>query len=142
MGGRPVSLDDGWALERLEASECALYRAMDPRDRLHAQQVARVLLEQYPQLPDYVLRAALLHDCGKAVRPYRVWERVLVPLLRWRVDAHPLRSGGYGAWQVYWHHPAYAAQQLTDPRVAALVAEHHQPRSEWGRRLHRVDARF
>jgi hypothetical protein len=142
LGWQPVKLDDGWALQHLEPGERPLYLAMDPRDRLHAQLVARTLLAQYPQLPAYVLRAALLHDCGKAVRPYRMWERVLVPLLRWRVPAWPLRAGSYGAWQVYWHHPDYAARQIADPRVAALVLEHHHPQTEWGRRLHRVDAQY
>ncbi len=134
--------DDRWALARLEPEEAPLYLAMDVRDREHNVLVARKLLERWPDAPDYAIRAALLHDAGKAVRPYRLWERVFTALFESRAPAlppYPLKTGLAGAWQVRLHHPHYAADRLTDPRVAELVAEHHDPRSEWGRRLHEVD---
>ncbi|MFC4456065.1 HD domain-containing protein [Deinococcus sonorensis] len=117
--------DDHWALERLQAGERQVYLSMDPRDREHAVRVARAVAQQ-PGTPE-LLAAALLHDCGKAVRPYRVWERVLVGLV-------PYRWAGrvrWGALTVRADHPALGAQALAlagaRPRVAQLVARHHRP---------------
>lgn len=72
--------DDAFALRFLEGEERELYLAMDPRDRAHGVRVARRLLKAYPEAPGYAVRAALLHDAGKAVRPYRTLERVLAGL--------------------------------------------------------------
>jgi hypothetical protein len=134
--------DDAWALQRLSPEEAPLYQAMDVRDRQHALEVARTLLARYPDTPDYALRAALLHDSGKALRPYRPLERILVGLYSPKLPPEPLRSGIYGAWQVRQHHPRYAARRIKDERVAAIVLEHHRPQSLWGQRLHAVDREF
>lgn len=123
----------------LEGEERALYLAMDPRDRAHAVRVARRLLEAYPDAPAFVIRAALLHDAGKALRPYRPLERILTGLYAPYVPPYPLRRGVWGAFQVRHHHPLYAAERILDPRVRALVLEHHRPQSLWGRRLHQAD---
>ena len=113
--------DDAFALRFLEGEERELYLAMDPRDRAHG------------------VRVALLHDAGKAVRPYRTLERVLAGLFAPPLPPYPLRRGLLGAFQVRRHHPLYAAQRIRDPRVRALVLEHHAPKSLWGRRLHEAD---
>mgnify|MGYP000636094446 CR=1 FL=1 len=49
---------------------------MDTRDRWHAVAVARLVLRMKPDAPDRLVRAALLHDVGKSVRPYRLAERI------------------------------------------------------------------
>ena len=134
--------DDTWAGERLKASEWDLYIQMDPRDRQHSLEVARQLLLYYPEAPAFAVRAALLHDSGKALRPYRAIERILTGLWSPGVAAQPLRRGIYGAWQVRRHHPLYAALKIEDPEVAIIVREHHAPQSLWARRLHQVDQEF
>jgi hypothetical protein len=130
--------DDAFALALLE-EERELYLSMDPRDRAHGMRVAQRLLALYPEAPGFAVRAALLHDAGKALRPYRPWERVLVGLFSLPVPPYPLRRGLLGAFQVRRHHPLYAAERIKDPQVRALVLEHHAPRSLWGKRLHRAD---
>ena len=131
--------DDAFALRFLEGEERELYLAMDPRDRAHGVRVARRLLKAYPEAPGYAVRAALLHDAGKAVRPYRTLERVLAGLFAPPLPPYPLRRGLLGAFQVRRPPPLYAAQRIRDPRVRALVLEHHAPKSLWGRRLHEAD---
>lgn len=120
--------DDPWALARLTPEEGRVYQGMDPRDREHALRVARALLAERPG-PE-LLAAALLHDCGKSVRPYRVWERVgagLVPGgLAARLPLGPLWVRG--------HHPELGARLLervgARPRVVQLVRRHHRPAAD------------
>jgi hypothetical protein len=134
--------NDEWAEAELRFEEVLLYRAMDVRDREHAVEVARRLLERYPEAPGYVVRAALLHDCGKALRVYRPLERILTGLFQINVPIQPLYPGWRGAWQIRKYHPEYAARRIMDIEVAALVREHHTPQSEWGQRLHEADEEF
>ncbi|WP_027881543.1 HD domain-containing protein [Meiothermus rufus] len=134
--------DDAWALAELSLEEAHLYKAMDPRDREHAVQVAKRLLKRYPEAPGFAVRAALLHDCGKALRPYRPLERILSGLFDLEVPIEPLYKGWLGAWQIRRYHPEYGAMRILDPQVAQIVREHHQPESLWGKRLHEVDQEF
>jgi len=137
--------DDAWARARLRPSEFALYRRLDPRDREHAVLVAKELVRRYPDAPPEAVRAALLHDVGKAVRPYRAVERILTALLEpWapEVPARPLDPGWRGAWQVRRHHPEYAAELIEDPRVAGIVRDHHRGVGVWARRLREIDEGF
>ncbi|MFN4231921.1 phosphohydrolase [Thermus sp.] len=131
--------DDAFALAFLQGEERALYLSMDPRDRAHGVRVARRLLKSYPDAPAFAIRAALLHDAGKALRPYRPLERILTGLYALPVPPYPLRKGFFGAFQVRRHHPLYAAERIQDPQVRALVLEHHRPQSLWGKRLHQAD---
>jgi hypothetical protein len=134
--------DDAWALAELRIEEAHLYKAMDVRDREHAVRVAKQLLERYPEAPSFAVRAALLHDSGKALRPYRPLERILSGLLSLEVPIEPLDKGLRGAWQIRLHHPEYAAMRILDPEVAQIVREHHHPQSLWAKRLHEVDEEF
>lgn len=134
--------DDGWAKGYLKAEEVGLYQAMDVRDREHSVGVAKRLLKRYPDAPDFAIRAALLHDSGKALREYRPLERILTGLFKLEIPAAVLYPDWRGAFQIRQHHPEYAARQISDVQVAQIVREHHAPQSIWAKRLHQVDGEF
>ncbi|GGQ99765.1 HD domain-containing protein [Deinococcus ruber] len=119
--------DDAWALAALTPSEGRVYLGMDARDREHAVRVAQALLTDHPQASGELLAASLLHDCGKSVRPYRVWERVAVGLVPGRVS----RWVPLGALYVRGFHPELGAALLSGvgarTGVIELVRRHHRP---------------
>lgn len=139
--------DDRWAARFLTPGEMRVFLLMDPRDREHALRVARHLLRDFPQAPETLLAGALLHDCGKSVRPYRVWERVVAGVLperharRDRLGPLDLRFLAVRA-----RHPELGARLVRAAggraRVAELVERHHAPGADWEARvLHRYDDR-
>jgi putative nucleotidyltransferase with HDIG domain len=120
---------------------------MDPRDREHAVRVAQKLLELHPEAKPEVIRAALLHDCGKQVRPYNVFERVLVGLIAPEGPRSSQNSSGLlarTAMDVRNNHPQIGAKLILEaggnPRVAELVRIHHSPKGDleatW---IHQID---
>lgn len=132
--------DDAWALAQLTAGEGRVYLGMDPRDREHAVRVAQGLLAGVPRVPPELLAAALLHDCGKQVRPYRVWERVAAGL----VPGRAAKALSIGPLWVRGHHPELGARLLrasgARERVAQLVERHHRPGADRDAALlHRFD---
>jgi hypothetical protein len=127
--------DDEWALAVLEPAERRLYAAMPPAERAHAVKVARCLASRRPDAPREALRAALLHDVGKAGSSGHVAHRVLAHLLpEPDVPPEPRLSGLAGARQARRHHAAYGALMVldasADARVAWLVRHHHDPRGD------------
>ncbi len=132
--------DDAWALTMLSPAEGRLYLGMDARDREHACRVTQALLQAWPDASPALLGAALLHDCGKSLRPYRVHERVLVGLVPSRLAlAWPV-----GALYVRGQHPALGAALVRRSggreRVAALIERHHAPAGDpEAQQLHRFD---
>jgi putative nucleotidyltransferase with HDIG domain len=122
--------DDALARVHLTDRDYALYASLDRRDRDHATRVVRRLLVQWPQAHATLVRAAWLHDVGKAGRPYRLLERVVVHL--WCPDERTARrfpAPWRAAWRVHRHHAALGAARLraigSDPQVVRLVAAHH-----------------
>ncbi len=99
--------------------------------------VAQELLRRYPEAPQAAVRAALLHDVGKAVRPYRAIERILTALLEpWLPDLPevPRLPGWRGAVQVRLHHERYGLWMISDPEVKrALIAP------PWRERIQAID---
>jgi len=132
--------DDAWAAPHLTAGEWRVYLGMDARDREHALRVADALRSACPDASPEMLAAALLHDCGKQLRPYRVWERVAAGLVPGRLARHvPV-----GALWVRGQHPELGATLLRAAgarrRVAELVERHHTPGSDAeAALLHRYD---
>jgi putative nucleotidyltransferase with HDIG domain len=135
--------DDAFARAALPPRELALYLAMDARDRHHGVRVARSLLERDPEADDVLVRAALLHDVGKSVAPYRAWERIAVHLYALAgargLGGVPARGGRAlrapprglrDAWTRHARHAETGAALLRRAgahEVAALVARHHDP---------------
>jgi putative nucleotidyltransferase with HDIG domain len=139
--------DDTWAARQLPAPELEVYRHMDPRDREHAVRVAQKLLGLHPEASSEVIRAALLHDCGKMVRPYNVLERVIVGLIapeRPPMNQTSIRLQKQTVMDVRNNHPIIGAQLILeaggDSRVAELVRNHHNPKGDieatW---IHQID---
>jgi putative nucleotidyltransferase with HDIG domain len=139
--------DDAYAQRLLPPCEYALYARMDARDRLHACKVAKALQAE-GEVSEVLLRAALLHDVGKSVHPYRAWERIAFHLFVPRgLPASPALQGFRRAQQVHVHHAAYGAALIReaggDARVAELVARHHDPGDDGeARRLARLERLF
>ena len=140
LRARQANPDDRWAASRLTAGEWRVYIGMDPRDREHALRVTRGLLLACPDASPELLAAALLHDCGKQLRPYRVWERVAAGLVPGRLA----RRLPVGALWVRGRHPELGAHLLrvagARERVAELVCRHHAPgKDAEAGLLHRYD---
>ena len=127
--------DDAWAAAQLPTLEYGVYIRMDARDREHAVRVAQKLLELHPAASAVLVRAALLHDCGKLLRPYIWCERIAVGLVQ-RPMKTPLQLGGllhhkYSALEIRLLHPLIGAALIRqaggDERVAEIVERHHNP---------------
>ena len=123
----------------LNRAELALFEEQSRADRRHAERVAALLLARGHSDP-LLLRAALLHDLGKAGRGVTLSSRVLWVLAGRaspRLRATLARRGG--AWAALADHAAVGASRLraagVDPRVVALVAEHPLPGDEHRARL-------
>ena len=132
--------DDDWVQGWLLEEEYALFEKLDPRDREHSVLVAKELLRRYPEAPAAVVRAALLHDVGKTVRPYRVMERILTALFEPYLPAlppEPPLPGWRGAVQVRLHHERYGRSMITDPEVKRALAE-----PPWKDRIQAIDDEY
>lgn len=99
---------------------------MDTRDRWHAIAVARLVLQFKPDASDRLVRAALLHDVGKSVRPYKLHERIAGHVLP--NDWLGTRRGTPG--YVKRHHARLGAAMVRaaggSETVARLVEQHER----------------
>ncbi|GEM48036.1 HD domain-containing protein [Deinococcus cellulosilyticus] len=119
--------EDHWASRVLTPEEFSVYIQMDPRDREHGTRVARTLQADHPEADVELIAAAILHDCGKSIRPYSVVERVMVGLVPYRFSKYIQTEGV----KVRFSHPELGAEMLTTAgarrNVAELVRLHHHP---------------
>lgn len=122
------------ALELLSEAETRLFLAMQRRDQRHALEVMRRLMAAGVQ-DQNVLKAALLHDCGKDHVP--VWLRVLnvVAPATVRTCGRPDAPGWRGAAYRLVHHAEIGAGRVreagSDPEVAALIEGTAPSGREW-----------
>ena len=65
----------------LSPSQLALFQQMQASEQAHSQRVLRELITQGETNKDLQI-AALLHDVGKIQAPLRLWERVLIVLVK------------------------------------------------------------
>lgn len=121
--------NDDFAQRALPPELFTLFKTLDPRDREHALAVTRRVLKARPEASEALVQAALLHDCGKALRPFYLVERLLVGLWASRAIASP--SPGYwpNAFEARRRHADLGAQLVLDAggttQVAELVRAHH-----------------
>lgn len=131
---RPSDEEAAWVRARLTRPEQALFFAQESGDQAHAIEVAR-RLEAQGGVDEILVRAALLHDVGKApgvALPYRVLLVLLERLAPGRLRAlSPDRHGLLAPLARAAHHPEigarYAAAAGCAPEVVALI-RHHQRR--------------
>ena len=129
--------NDIWATTYLPPSEYRVYANMDARDREHGVRVAQRLLLLKPDATTILIRAALLHDCGKQVRAYHWRERVwaglqAIPDLDF--DVVMQKKTPLTALEIRALHPQLGAMLIRgangDTRVAEIVERHHKPRDD------------
>lgn len=125
----------------LTDSQIDLFRRMQPGEQAHSIQVLKELRYQGVENPD-LLTAALLHDIGKTRMPLRVWERVLIVIVRavcencvhkWGSSNEVNLQNG-GGWRrafiVAEQHPAWGAELAagcgTSPLAVSLIARHQE----------------
>jgi hypothetical protein len=141
--------DRQWVDSLLSPGERELFYRMPGYDQTHSVRVAR---EAAAGGDGILLRAALLHDCGKALPPYGVplLYRGLVVMLR-AVSPRLLRAvarpwGPLWPVRLHLHHPELGAEALEragSPReLVELVRRHQEPGSDPRlRTLQRADER-
>ncbi|HEX7000610.1 MAG TPA: HD domain-containing protein [Trueperaceae bacterium] len=140
-----ASPDDEWARLVLEPAEFDLFMALPAAERAHAVKVGRCAQSRGHEVPQEVLKAALLHDVGKAGSSSHVVHRVIAHLLPApEVPAQPRLRGLAGTRQAKRHHAAYGALKVLeitgDTRVAWLIRHHHQPGDDaWAQLIRACD---
>lgn len=136
LAPKPAERVDAELRRLLEPAELALTTDLSVSDRAHMLAVYRRLVRSGCQDPD-LLKAALLHDIGKADRGARVGlvHRTIAVLLRASSPALLLRlaTGGDSGWRrpfrLIVDHPAIGARNARDAgcneRVCWLIEQHH-----------------
>lgn len=142
---RPSADDAAWAEARLTPAEFALYQAMRPYDRYHCTLIARRFAELDP--PEWAIRGALLHDCGKPPGYGLIWRVLMVLYGDPTVPSEPrFRSAWRWAQQSYRWHGLYGAQLALAAGLpedgCTIIREHHAPpssESAWLAAFQRID---
>ncbi len=138
LGARLQERDRAWVEGILSPAEQTLFFRMPSYDQMHSVLVARDL--EGAGAEEWLLRAALLHDCGKTLPDHRVpllyrGGVVLVRVLSSRL-LHVLARPSGPLWPVYLHvhHPEMGAQVLeqagSPPEVVSIVRTHQEPTSD------------
>lgn len=130
-----------------------LFLSMSPADQRHSLRVLQGLQERGWTEPD-VLRAALLHDVGKAAGRVPFWTRPVIVLLKRfspsllaSLTTYPVLPQQLSRWRcalsyAWWHAEVgadLAAQVGLSERAVAYIRLHHQPDCPELVALHLVD---
>jgi hypothetical protein len=132
LSRRPQAEDVAWVRRTLAPAQQALFFSQQPGDQAHAIRVARALIAEGHH-DERLIRAALLHDVGKAPgvpMPYRVAVVLLKRVAPARLDRLSPRAAGWLAPLARAHHHPKLGASLAraarcHPDVATLI-EHHQ----------------
>lgn len=129
----PEGAELDWVRGLLSPEGMALFSQMHPAEQQHSLRVAAILRGQ--GAPPELLIAALLHDVGKIRFPLRLWERVLIVLVRalFPGKAKQWGQGEPRGWRrpfvVAEQHPAWGAemaQAAGAPPLAVNLIRRHQ----------------
>ena len=130
----------------LSASQAELFRHMQASEQVHSLGVLKELKNQGEENPD-LLSAALLHDVGKTRAPLRIWERVMIVIVRaicsgcihkWGKGKHIEPEEGLGwrrAFIVAEQHPAWGAELAAGcgaSRLTVSLITRHQEQIDPG----------
>jgi hypothetical protein len=128
----------------LSPAQVELFQQMQKSERAHSLIVLDELMTQGEENPD-LMTAALLHDAGKTRAPIRLWERVMIVIVRvicqnciqkWGtidIDNPEKALGWRRAFIVAEQHPDWGADLAagcgTSPLAVSLIARHQEPLS-------------
>jgi hypothetical protein len=125
----------------LTSSQVELFQRMQASEQVHSLLVLNELKNQDEENAD-LLTAALLHDVGKTRAPLRIWERVMIVIVRvicsgcirkWGKSKNVEPENGLGwrrAFIVAEQHPAWGADLAAEHGVSrlavSLIARHQE----------------
>ena len=144
--------DITWALDNLPPEARSLFFKQSRTEQRHALDVAQSLMKEKNSITfsnsQYLIVAALLHDCGKSKVSNRLWHRVFIVLMQkmphslWSrlergntIFATPLKTASLHA---IWG-SELTQQAGLNPVICLLIYEHHNPKTELGRILENAD---
>jgi len=125
--------------QELTTEQMFLFRQMHRSEQAHSLRVMRAVMNASDifsvEQRKYLRQAALLHDVGKTRFPLRLWERVLIVLVKALMpdSLHEWGEGEPRGWRrafvVARQHPLWGAQMAAEagsPPLAVSLIERHQ----------------
>jgi len=133
-----------WINDVLSDEESILFRKQPLADQRHALDVAVCIQSQKNELVsfhgrlifEYLLKAALLHDCGKFLFPLRLWQRIFIVMATYipeQLSRHMIKKSNIlgKTMIIYKSHPAWgsrlAAKAGSNKEILILIQNHHNP---------------